>query len=99
MHNELVKQQTWADAEVNLFHWRDRGGAEVDIVVEELDGHVTGIECKSALTVRSDDFRSLRALRTKLGSQFRHGVVFYLGQTPLSFGPGMTALPLSALWA
>lgn len=99
VHNELVKQRTWAEAEVNLYHWRDRGGAEVDIVVESLDGGVSGIECKSALTVRSDDFRWLRALQAKLGDQFQHGVVFYLGQTPLSFGPGMTALPLSALWA
>lgn len=99
VHNEMVKQRTWSDAEVNLHHWRDRAGAEVDLVVEELDGRVSGIVCKAALTVRSEDFRWLRVLQAKLGSRFGHGVVFYLGQEPLSFGPGMTALPLSALWA
>lgn len=58
-----------------------------------------GIECKAASTVRSEDSRWLRALQGKLGGQFRHGVVFYLGDAALSFGPGLTALPLSALWA
>ena len=99
VHNELVKQRTWATNEVTLHHWRDRGGAEVDIVVESADGRVFGIECKSALTVTSADFRWLRVLQGKLGAQFGHGVVLYLGDTPLSFGPGLTALPLSALWA
>lgn len=82
-----------------LHHWRDRGGVEVDLVVESADGGVSGIECTSALTVRSDDFRWLRALQRKLGAQFRHGVVSYLGRAALSFGPGLTALLLSALWA
>lgn len=99
VHNELVKQRTWSDSEVNLYHWRDRGGAEVDLVVETVDGRVFGIECKSALSVTADDFRWLRMLQSKLGDQFGHGVVFYLGQTPLSFGPQLSALPLSALWA
>lgn len=47
VHNELVKQRTWSDSRVNLYHWRDRGGAEIDLVVEAVDGRVFGIECTS----------------------------------------------------
>jgi len=99
VHNEIVKQRTWSSHEVSLSHWRDRQGAEVDLIVETPRGEVFGIECKASLSVTAEDFRWLARLEAKLGDAFGHGVVFYMGTTPLSFGPKLTALPLSALWA
>lgn len=98
VHNELVKQSTWTASHVALSHWRDRDGAEVDIIVESADGQVYGIEVKASSTVNAGDFGWLRRLDARLGDQFAHGVAFYLGTTPLSFGPKFTALPVSALW-
>ncbi|HUP70112.1 MAG TPA: DUF4143 domain-containing protein, partial [Acidimicrobiales bacterium] len=99
VHNELVKQRAWSAQEVSLYHWRDRQGAEVDVVVETPAGAVFGVECKASLSVAAADFKWLAKLDAKLGDQFGHGVVFYLGPSALSFGPKLTALPLSALWA
>jgi predicted AAA+ superfamily ATPase len=99
VHNELVRQSAWAEQEVALSHWRDRAGAEVDLVVESADGTVFGIESKASSTVTGEDFRWLRRLADRLGSDFGGGIVFYLGAEGLSFGPKLTALPLAALWA
>ena len=99
VHNELVKQRTWCEEDVELYHWRDRDGAEVDLILETADGRVCGVEVKSSSSVSGGDFAWLRKLESRLGNQFRHGVVVYLGDRVLSFGPRMTAVPLSAIWA
>lgn len=99
VYNELIKQSTWTGNHVVLSHWRDREGAEVDVIVEADDGRVHGIEVKASSTVNAGDFGWLRRLGTPLDDQFAHGIVFYLGTMPLSFGPKLTALPVSALWS
>lgn len=99
VHNELLRQLSWSDETLSLFHWRDREGAEVDLVAETSAGLVFGLETKASSTVTSEDFRWLRRLHDKLGDSFAQGVVFYLGPDVLRFGPKQVALPLSALWA
>jgi hypothetical protein len=49
--------------------------------------------------VRESDFRHLATLKAGLRSDYVHGFVVYLGQPVLSFGDGLTAIPVSALWA
>lgn len=97
--NELIKQRTWAETRAELHHFRDRGGQEVDVVVEARDGRVAGVEVKAARSVRQQDFRGLALLRDRLGDSFVQGVVLHIGDHPLSFGDRLTALPVSALWA
>ena len=68
------------------------------MVLEHAAGTVVGIEVKAAETVRGDDFRGLRHLASRLGHQFRAGIVLYAGEQQLSFGSRLTALPMAALW-
>jgi uncharacterized protein len=70
----------------------------VDGIIENNAGEIIGIEVKSAETVRSDDFRGLRLLQRRLGDRMRAGFVLYCGSESLSFGDGLTCLPISALW-
>jgi len=77
---EVTRQLTWAAEPVQLFHYRDRGQVEVDMVLEHADGTVVGIEVKSAETVRGEDFRGLRHLASRLGDRFRTGIVRYAGE-------------------
>lgn len=98
VYNEIVRQVSWSDIDLGLYHWRDRAGAEVDLLVESAPGDVLAIQTKAALDVSQSDFKSLARLRDKLGGQFVHGVVLYLGHETLSFGPQLTALPLTSLW-
>lgn len=96
---ELARQITWSDEEVELFHYRTRDQVEVDAVLENRRGEVVGIEVKAASTVGPNDFRGLRHLAERLGNDFRVGIVFHTGRQTLPFGPGMLAVPISALWA
>jgi hypothetical protein len=54
---------------------------------------------KAAETVRADDFRGPRLLQRRLGDAFHAGIVLYCGSESLSFGDGLTCLPISALWS
>lgn len=98
MAGELRRQLGWADTTAQLFHFRDRNGLEVDLVLEDGSGRVAGIEVK-ALSVRADDFRGLAGLRDRLGPRFVAGVVLHPGVQALPFGDRLGALPLSSLWA
>ena len=99
MAGEIARQLTWSDASAEPFHFRDRDGAEVDLVLETPDGRVAAVETKSALSVSARDFRHMEGLRRKLGTEFVNGVVLYSGPHVLAFGDRMTAMPVSALWA
>lgn len=95
---ELRRQLTWAAADVAMFHWRDRSGAEVDIVLEANDGRVVGIEVKSHQTAKPEWFRWLTHMRDTLGDKFVAGIALYAGDDVLPFGDRLLAAPISALW-
>ena len=96
---EIKKFQPLANTEAELFHYRDRDGREVDLVLETRRGRVAGIEVKASRTITVSDFRGLNALAHKLGKQFAAGVVLYTGQETVQFGPSMFAAPISSLWS
>jgi predicted AAA+ superfamily ATPase len=99
---ELLRQLTWARTSARLYHYRDRDRDrdrdDVDELLEDNAGQVVGIEVKATETVRSDDFRSLRILQSRLGPRFRAGFVLYCGTDSHSFGDKLACLPISALW-
>lgn len=95
---ELRKQLSWSETQPSLWHFRDRGGAEVDVVLEYPDGRVVGIEVKSGATPSHADARGLRLLRDRLGDRFHHG---YLATTAPEAHPledRLSAIPVTALW-
>ena len=95
--NELCKQLGWADGIADLYHFRDRGGTEVDIVIESHDGRVAGVEVKASAVARQEDFRGLRLLEDRLGDRFAGGVVLYTGPQAAAFGAKLAAVPVAAL--
>jgi len=95
---ELRRQASWYGESVEFFHYRDKDGAEVDIVIERGARVLAGIEIKASATVTGADFRGLRKLKEASGKRFVAEVVLYDGETCASFGDGMYAVPLRALW-
>lgn len=95
---ELAKQRSWSAERFELFHWRDRDGREVDVVLEFDDGGVLALEVESTATPRGAHFTGLRALAERLGDRFLGGFVLSLTPRALSFGDGLWALPVSTLW-
>ncbi len=97
--NEIAKQRTWADTDVQLHHFRNRAGAEIDALLVGPVQRLVGVEAKGSATVSAADARHVAALRDRVGDVFVHGVVVYLGQRVLSLGPRLTAVPVAALWS
>jgi uncharacterized protein len=95
---ELRRQASWRDEPIGFFHFRDKDGAEVDIVLERGACELVGVEVKASATVTVADFRGMRKLREAAGKRFAAGVVFYDGEITASFGDGFFAVPLRALW-
>ena len=95
---ELRRQASWNEASITFHHFRDRDGAEVDIVLERGAHEVAGIEVKAAATVTASDFRGLRKLKEAAGKRFTSGVVLYDGEASVGFGEGFSAVPIRLLW-
>ena len=95
---ELRRQASWHEDPLAFFHYRDKDGTEVDIVLERGARAVAGVVVKAAATVTAADFRGLRKLREAAGKRFAGGVVLYDGETSATFGEGLRAVPLRALW-
>lgn len=95
---ELLKLASWSGEHFEFFHFRDRYDNEVDIVIEDSDGQVAGIEVKAAATVRGSDFSGLRKLANACGKRFALGLVLSDRDTVVPFGERLFAAPVSALW-
>ncbi len=95
---ELRRQASWRTAPITFYHFRDRDGIEVDIVLEQGIGKVAGVEVKSSASVSASDFTGLRKLKDVAGKKFAGGVVLYDGEVSASFGDRLHAVPIRALW-
>jgi predicted AAA+ superfamily ATPase len=98
VYQELRRQASWRDERLDFYHFRDRDGAEVDIILEHGSTGLAGIEVKASATVTAGDFRGLRKLQSAAGGRFLCGVVLYDGDSTASFGEGLYAVPIRALW-
>lgn len=95
---ELRRQASWQEEEIRFHHFRDKEGAEVDIVMERHGGEIAGVEVKAGATVTAGDFRGLRKLRDAARKRFTSGVVLYDGEVSARFGEGLYAVPIRSLW-
>jgi hypothetical protein len=98
VYQEVRRQVSGHEDDLRVHHFRDKDGYEVDLVLERGGRQLTGIEVKAAATVTDADFRGLRKLASAAGSRWTAGVVLYDGETGVSFGDDLYAVPISALW-
>ncbi len=98
VYNELRRQASWLNEDIEFFHFRDRDGYEVDLVLEDSQGKIVGVEVKASATIRENDFVGLKRLKRLLGEQLSVGLVLYIGNRVISLGDGLYAAPISSLW-
>lgn len=98
VYQELYRQASWQEERVTFYHFRDKDGTEVDVVLERDGRLVAGIEIKAASTVTAADFKGLRKLKDAVGTHFAAGVLLYDGASLAPFGDGLFAVPISLLW-
>ncbi|MGH8920594.1 MAG: DUF4143 domain-containing protein, partial [Actinomycetes bacterium] len=96
---EVLKQASWSQRSVEVSHFRDRDGAEIDLVVEDRrSGAVAGIEVKLTSTPLARHARHLTRMRERVGARFSVGLVVHAGRVTLPLGADIWAVPISALW-
>jgi len=95
---ELLRQRTWSAVDFELFHYRDRDGMEVDLIIEVAGSGILAVEVKASTSFRGDQFNSLRKLRDRLGNRFLAGFVLNTGKTGYRYADRLYGLPICALW-
>lgn len=96
---ELLKHLAFSAKGARLWHYRTQAGIEVDFVLEDRLGKLTGIEVKAGASIDGSDFKGLRHLQETEGDAFHRGIVFYAGREVVAFSERLIALPLSYWWA
>ena len=96
---ELFKLASWDDGRHRFHHFRDREKNEVDLVIEDRQGRIVGVEVKASATVRRRDFSGLVRLKAACGERFRLGLVLHDHDTTIPFGDRLAAAPVSSLWS
>lgn len=95
---EIERQRAWSVQSIRMFHYRDDHGREVDVILEDRQRNIVGIEVKATSNPRKEDFRGLSYLRDRLNDRFIAGVVLHTGEQALTFGDRLWALPISTIW-
>ena len=96
---ELLKHVAFSRHRLTLWHYRTQSNIEVDFILENSLGQITGIEVKASATVESKDFKGLRHLLETEAAIFQRGIVLYAGREVVPFGEKLWAVPLSVWWA
>lgn len=75
---QIAAQTAWTDPDLRLSHYRDRAGAEVDLVLTRQE-RVRGIEVKASGSVRPADGKGLRRPADRCGNDFAGGFILHTG--------------------
>jgi hypothetical protein len=97
--SELLKHLAFSERRLTLWHYRTQTNIEVDFILEDRLGKLTGIEVKASSTVDGKDFKGLRHLKETESQAFQRGIVLYSGREIVPFGADLFAVPLSMWWA
>lgn len=96
---ELLKHLAFSERGLSLWHYRTPADIEVDFVLEDRLGRLTGIEVKASASIDGADFKGLRHLQETEPETFQRGIVLYAGREVVPFSERLFAVPLSLWWA
>ena len=95
---QLMTQAGWTDPDIRFWHFRDKDGQEVDLVMT-LGSRTWGIEVKATSTPGRSAGRGMARLAALCGDDFEGGILLYNGRDILPLADErMLAVPLSELW-
>ncbi len=97
-YTQIAPQVELEDDTYSLYHYRDREQREIDFIIHSED-KIYGIEIKAGSNMSSNYFKHLKWFKNNLtnGKDFI-GIVLYTGESALSFGDGLYAVPMNNLW-
>lgn len=96
---QLQQHLAFSSRGLTLWHYRTQTGVEVDFLLEDRAGRLTGIEVKASASVDASDFKGLRHLQDSEPEAFQRGIVLYGGRERVAFSERLMAVPLSWWWS
>ena len=96
--SEIRKLMSWSWNAYTLAHFRTKDGDEADLVIEDSNGRIVGIEVKAAATLGAKDFRGLRKLQEAAGDRFVRGLLLHDHDRVTPHSERIQAAPVSVLW-
>ena len=79
VYSELLKEATYSKSSVKIYHFRDLRKKEVDLVLENRNGEIIGIEIKAKASIKKSDFKGMIELAREAKGAFSKGIIFYGG--------------------
>ena len=98
VYGEIAKAIALSDEMTSISHYRDKDGAEVDLVLERSPDTIVGIEVKAGATAHPRDFQGLRRLKESVGDRFACGILLHDGERIQQTAPRLFAMPVKLLW-
>ena len=96
--HQFVTQAGWTDPDLRFWHFRDKDGQEVDLVMK-LGARTWGVEVKATSTPGRSPGRGMMRLAALCGDDFEGGMLLYNGRDILPMeDERMLAVPLRELW-
>ena len=96
--HQFVTQAGWTDPDIRFWHFRDKDGQEVDLVMT-LGSHTWGIEVKATSTPGRSAGRGMMRLAALCGDDFEGGMLLYNGRDILPLADErMLAVPVGEVW-
>ncbi len=86
VYAELLKHISYSLNQPQIFHYRTNDKKEIDFIVQKAD-KIFAIEIKSSQTIKKDAFKHIIDFQNKSTKEVV-GIVFYGGDSILSFGEG-----------
>ena len=100
--NEIAQQVSSRNDAIDLHHFRDNTGREVDIMLEGVDGGVVAVEIKATSSPTGEQCRHLAWMRDRLDrvepGAFRAGVLLHTGTHAYKLGDRLHTVPIADLW-
>lgn len=94
--NQMAAHVDAFPGKYKLFHYRDREQREIDLLIENEDGALLGIEVKSGSTLKKDSFKTLKWFKQNIAKHREFiGIVVYTGEHVVSFKDNMWGVPFS----
>ncbi len=85
VYTELIKHQSYANENIEIYHFRDQQKREVDFVLESSSGDIVALEIKSGSNIKSEHFKGLVALAKTMKNINFKGIVLYGGDKVLPY--------------
>ncbi|MEA2019962.1 MAG: ATP-binding protein [Campylobacterota bacterium] len=85
IYSELIKHQSYANININIYHYRDQQKKEVDFILESSDGRIVALEIKSGSNIKKEHFKGLITLSKTIKQKDFKGIILYGGNQILPY--------------